>query len=165
MAHEIPSTPVTSENCHVYRNGHNTPFLQTLCKCLWKTCYSKEIHKQSLEYFPFVLCVKCILSLFWGSVPWQYPQQASFRAAQQIREPESRRSSWLCSQIRGLVLFVLSALSGDFSKEVSSFDLSVLINPEDPHTVQLGQLGDEHSEQGNGVDHKMDPIVFGVEAG
>lgn len=48
---------------------------------------------------------------------------------------------------------------------MSSSALSVLINPKDPHTVQLGQLGDEHGEQGDGVDHKMDPIVFGVEAG
>ncbi len=60
---------------------------------------------------------------------------------------------------------MLSAVHGDLGKEVSSSALSVLINPEDPHTVQLGQLGDEYSEQGNGVDHKMGPIVFGVEAG
>lgn len=60
---------------------------------------------------------------------------------------------------------MLSALHGDLGKEVSSSTLSVLINPKDPHTVQLGQLGDEYSEQGNSVDHKMGPIVFGVEAG
>lgn len=60
---------------------------------------------------------------------------------------------------------MLSAVRGDSGKEVSSSALSVLINPKDPHTVQLGQLGDENGEQGNGVDHKMDPIVFGVEAG
>lgn len=53
----------------------------------------------------------------------------------------------------------------DLGKEVSSSALSVLINPKDPHTVQLGQLGDEYSEQGNCVDHKMGPIIFGVEAG
>ncbi len=53
---------------------------------------------------------------------------------------------------------------GIFWKEVSSSALSVLINPKDPHTVQLRQLGDEHGEQRNGVDHKMHPIVFGVEA-
>ncbi len=119
----------------------------------------------STVHFPFVLCVKCILSLSWASVPWQNPQQASFTAAQQSREPDSLRSSQICSQIRGLLLFVLSALHGDFWKGVSSSALSVLINPEDPHAVQLGQLGDEHSEQGNRVDHKMHPIVFGVEAG
>lgn len=42
---------------------------------------------------------------------------------------------------------------------------SVLINPKDPHAVQLGQLGDEHREQGERVDHEMGPVVFGVEAG
>lgn len=54
---------------------------------------------------------------------------------------------------------------GTKGKEVSSSALSVLVNPKDPHTVQLRQLGDEHSEQGNSVDHKMGPIVFGVKAG
>lgn len=48
---------------------------------------------------------------------------------------------------------------------MSSSASSVLINPEDPHAVQLGQLGDEHGQQGHGVDHKMHPVVFGVEAG
>lgn len=60
---------------------------------------------------------------------------------------------------------MLSAVHGDRGKEVSSSALSVLINSKDPHAVQLGQLGDEHGEQGNGVDDKMDPVVFGVEAG
>lgn len=60
---------------------------------------------------------------------------------------------------------MLSAVHGDLGKEVSSSALSVLVNPKDPHTVQLGQLGDEYSEQRDRVDHKMDPIVFGVEAG
>lgn len=50
-------------------------------------------------------------------------------------------------------------------KEVSSSAVSVLINPKDPHTVQLGQLGNEYREQGDSVDNKMGPIVFGVEAG
>lgn len=48
---------------------------------------------------------------------------------------------------------------------MSSSAVSVLINAEDPHTVQLRQLRDEHSEQGNRVDHKVDSVVFGVEAG
>lgn len=43
--------------------------------------------------------------------------------------------------------------------------LSVFVNPKDPDAVQLGQLGNQHSEQGNGVDHEMDAVVFGVEAG
>lgn len=47
----------------------------------------------------------------------------------------------------------------------SSSDLSVLINPKDPHAVQLGQFGDEHGEQRNCVDHKMGSVIFGVEAG
>ena len=63
----------------------------------------------------------------------------------------------------------LCALSGsagtEEKEEVSSSALSVLINPKDPHAVQLRQLGDEDSEQGDRVDHKMDPVVFGVEAG
>lgn len=50
-------------------------------------------------------------------------------------------------------------------KEESSSAVSVLINPKDPHTVQLGQLGNEYREQGDSVDNKMGPIVFGVEAG
>lgn len=50
-------------------------------------------------------------------------------------------------------------------KEVSSSAASVLINAEDPHTVQLRQLRDEHGEQRHRVDHKMDAVVFGVEAG
>lgn len=48
---------------------------------------------------------------------------------------------------------------------MSSSALSVLINAEDPHAVQLRQLRDENSEQRNCVDHKMHPVVFGVEAG
>lgn len=60
---------------------------------------------------------------------------------------------------------MLSAVHGDSGKEAPSSSLSVLINPKDPHAVQLRQLGDEHGEQGNGVDHKMDPIILGVEAG
>lgn len=61
----------------------------------------------------------------------------------------------------------LCALSSPWGlrKEVSSSALSVLINPKDPHAMQLGQLGNEYSEQGDSVDHKMGPIVFGVEAG
>ena len=48
---------------------------------------------------------------------------------------------------------------------MSSSAPSVLINPKDPHAVELGKLGDEDGEQGDGVDHKMDSVVFGVEAG
>lgn len=54
---------------------------------------------------------------------------------------------------------------GDSGKEVSSSASSVLINPKDPHAVQLRQLGDEDGEQGDGVHHEMSPVVFGVEAG
>lgn len=50
-------------------------------------------------------------------------------------------------------------------REVSSSAPSVLIYPEDPHSVQLGKLGDEHGEQGDGIDYKVGPVVFGVEAG
>lgn len=42
---------------------------------------------------------------------------------------------------------------------------SVLVNPKDPHSVQLRQFRDENGQQGHGVDHKMSLIVFGVEAG
>lgn len=42
---------------------------------------------------------------------------------------------------------------------------SVLVNPKNPHSVQLRQFGDENGQQGHGVDHKMGLIVFGVEAG
>lgn len=54
---------------------------------------------------------------------------------------------------------------GAVGTEGSSSILSVLINPKNPHAVQLRQFGDEYSEQGNGVDHKMDSVIFGVEAG
>lgn len=60
---------------------------------------------------------------------------------------------------------MFSVVHGDLGKKVFSSALSVLINPKDPHTMQLWQLGDEYSEQGNGVDHEMDPIVLCVEAG
>lgn len=43
MTHDIPSKPVTSQNCHFYWSGQNTPFFY---KHLWKTCDSKEICKQ-----------------------------------------------------------------------------------------------------------------------
>lgn len=43
--------------------------------------------------------------------------------------------------------------------------LSVLVNPKDPHSMQLWQFGNENSQQGHRVDHKMDLIIFGVEAG
>lgn len=109
-----------------------------------------------------MLSVKCIVSLSWGLVPWQYPQQASFRVL--LSRVESERATDLQPNQRPDTL-LLSAVHGDFRKEVSSSALSVLINPKDPHTVQLGKLGDEYSEQGNRVDHKMNPIVFGVEAG
>lgn len=113
-----------------------------------------------------MLFLKCIVSLSWGLVPWQFPQEASFRVPlSRVRSQGAMDPRWICSQIRGLILCVLSAVRGDFRKEVSSSALSVLINPKDPHAVQLWQLGDEYSEQGNSVDHKMGPIVFGVEAG
>lgn len=48
---------------------------------------------------------------------------------------------------------------------VLSSGLSVLVNPKDPHAVQLGQLGDEDREQGRRVDHEVGLVVFGVEAG
>lgn len=60
---------------------------------------------------------------------------------------------------------MLADVHGDIRRELSSSVLSVFINPKNPHTVQLGQFGDEYSEQGNSVDDKMDSIVFGVEAG
>lgn len=31
--------------------------------------------------------------------------------------------------------------------------------------MELRQLGDEHGEQGHGVDHKVTAVVLGVEAG
>lgn len=42
---------------------------------------------------------------------------------------------------------------------------SVLVNPKDPDSVKLGELGNEHSHQGDRVDHKVVLVVFGVEAG
>ena len=90
-------------------------------------------------------------------VPWQDPQSASFRVEKGAKGPRVL--------VRGPILRVLSAVNGDIGREASSSVLSVLINPKNPHTVQLGQFRDEHSEQGNSVDHKMDSIIFRVEAG
>lgn len=61
--------------------------------------------------------------------------------------------------------FFFSSLLGQGPGESRRSVPSVLINPKDPDAVQLGQLGNQHGEQGNGVDHKMDAVVFGVEAG
>lgn len=41
---------------------------------------------------------------------------------------------------------------------------SVLVDPEEPDSVQLRELGDEHGEQGHGVDDEVNPVVLGVEA-
>lgn len=43
--------------------------------------------------------------------------------------------------------------------------LSVLIDSKNADSVQLGQLGDEHTHQGHGVEDEMDLVVLGVEAG
>lgn len=42
---------------------------------------------------------------------------------------------------------------------------SVLVDAEEPHAVELGQLGQEDAEQGGRVDHKVRGVVLGVEAG
>lgn len=55
--------------------------------------------------------------------------------------------------------------SETFWKERPPPVLSVLVHAKDPHTVQLWQLGDEYSEEGKSIEHKMDCVVFGVEAG
>ena len=41
----------------------------------------------------------------------------------------------------------------------------ILIDAEDADAVKLGEFGDKHSEEGHGVDHEVDPVVFGVGAG
>lgn len=58
-----------------------------------------------------------------------------------------------------------SLLYQEKSEEESVSILSVFVNPKNSDAVELRQLRDEHSEQGNGVDHKMDSVVFRVEAG
>lgn len=42
---------------------------------------------------------------------------------------------------------------------------SVLVDAEEPHAVELGQLGQEDAEQGGRVDHEVCGVVLGVEAG
>lgn len=42
---------------------------------------------------------------------------------------------------------------------------SVLVDAEEPHAVELGQLGQEDAEQGGRVDHEVRGVVLGVEAG
>lgn len=82
-------------------------------------------------------------------------------AAQQVLQLTSKDLNWRMSD----TLSPLRCPWGLKEGGVLFLLLSVLINPKDPHAVQLGQLGDENGQQGNGVDHKMDPVIFGVEAG
>lgn len=42
---------------------------------------------------------------------------------------------------------------------------SVLIDSKDPDSVELGELGNEHSHQGHSVEYEMDLVILGVEAG
>lgn len=43
--------------------------------------------------------------------------------------------------------------------------LSVLINPKKTDTVELRKFRDKHSEQGNGVDDEVDPVILCIETG
>lgn len=65
---------------------------------------------------------------------------------------------------RGLILCVYSP-QGDGGMAVSSSAPSVLVNAKDPNSVKLGELGNEHGHQGDRVDHKVGPVILGVEAG
>lgn len=42
---------------------------------------------------------------------------------------------------------------------------SVLVDPKDPHSVELRQFGDQDAHQGDGVDDEVYPVVLGVKAG
>lgn len=42
---------------------------------------------------------------------------------------------------------------------------SVLVDPEDPDSVELRQFGDQDAHEGDGVDDEVYPVVLGVEAG
>lgn len=42
---------------------------------------------------------------------------------------------------------------------------SILINPEKTDPVKLRKFGDKHSEQGNGVDDEVDPVILCIETG
>lgn len=42
---------------------------------------------------------------------------------------------------------------------------SVLIDPKDADSVQLGQFGDQNTHQGDCVDNEVYPVIFSVEAG
>lgn len=42
---------------------------------------------------------------------------------------------------------------------------SVLIDSEETDPVELRKFGDEHGEQGNGVDDEVDPIILCIETG
>lgn len=87
------------------------------------------------------------------------------------------------SKHKGTVIIITSSDSRHsvpFSKTLSTSDVSiwrargsrsgrrassVLVNPEQPDSVQLRKLGDEHGEQRHRVDDEVDPVVLGVEAG
>lgn len=97
---------------------------------------------------------KCNVSDPQAPVPWQYPPNASFRRPVQSHRatnPYRAASDSLCS---------LQSI-GTMERAASS----VLVNPKDPHSMQLRQFGNEDSQQGHGIDHKMGLIVFGVETG
>lgn len=42
---------------------------------------------------------------------------------------------------------------------------SVLVDPKDPDSVELGQFGDQDAHQGDGVDYEVYPVIFRVETG
>lgn len=97
---------------------------------------------------------KCNVSAPQAPVPWQYPPNASFR-----RPVQSHRATELYRAASDSLCAVQSI--GTMERAASS----VLVNPKDPHSMQLRQFGNEDSQQGHGVDHKMGLIVFGVETG
>lgn len=120
----------------------NTPFHDS----------SDELHTKTTRS----LCgsCKCNASAPQTPVPWQYPPNASFR-----RPVQSHRATDLYRTASDSLCSLQSI--GTMERVASS----VFVNPKDPHSMQLRQFGNEDSQQGHGVDHKMGLIVFGVETG
>lgn len=121
------------KTCQFHKIPRNTPFLSISGKPVTQRRATK-----SLQYTFLLSSLYGVLYLFpgvWyhGSIPSRLHLECC-SAESWTRQPQI------------LILFVVSAVHGDFGKEVSSSALSVLINPKDPHAVQLGQLGDEYGE-------------------
>lgn len=105
----------------------------------------------------------------WGG-PTRTPLQAtSSRLPGEVRgELGPRGSTPISSRIQRLRLSSASQhrlLPSPASQAGDRAVPSVLIDSKNPDAMELGQLGDEHTHQGHGVEDEMDLVILGIEAG